>query len=84
MQSKTKDGFPRWLRGKESAGKAGDAGDMSMLPRLADPREKGMATHSTPVFLLRNPMERGAWPAPVHRAAKSQMQLSAHSKMKSN
>ena len=38
----------------------------------------------TPVFLLENPMDRGAWRATVHRVAKSQTwlkQLSMHRKM---
>ena len=32
----------------------------------------------TPVFLLENSMDRGAWRATVHRVSKSQIQLSAH------
>ena len=35
-------GMPRWLRGKESACNAGDAGS---IPGLEDLLEKGMATH---------------------------------------
>ena len=34
-----------------------------------------MATHSS-VSFLGNPMDRGAWQATVHEAAKSQTQLS--------
>ena len=41
-----------------------------------DPLEKEMATHSTPVFLLGNPMDRGAWWATVRGVAKSQTRLS--------
>ena len=39
-----------------------------------DPLEEGMATHST-ILACRIPMDRGAWRARVHRAAKSQTQL---------
>ena len=35
-------GMPRWLRGKESACNAGDAGS---IPGLQDLLEEGMATH---------------------------------------
>ena len=40
-----------------------------------DPLEKEMATHSS-ILAWRIPMERGAWRAAVHGAAKSQTQLS--------
>ena len=33
------------------------------------------AWQSTPVFLLENPMDRGAWQAIVHRVTKNQTQL---------
>ena len=46
MQSKTKEGFPGWLSGQESACKAGDAGDVTLFPGQEDPLEKEMATHS--------------------------------------
>ena len=38
-----------------------------------DPLEKKMATH--PIILVGNPMDRGAWWAPVSGVAKSQTQL---------
>ena len=38
-----------------------------------DPREEGLATHSS---ILQNPMGGGAWWAPVHGVAKSQTRLS--------
>ena len=47
MQSKTKEGFPGWLSGQESACKAGDAGDVTLFPGQEDPLEKEMATHSS-------------------------------------
>ena len=42
---------------------------------LEDPPEKGMATHSSIVW-LENSMDRGAWKATAHGMAKSQTQLS--------
>ena len=36
-----------------------------------DPLEEEMATHSTLVFLPKNPMDRGAWRATVQRVTKS-------------
>ena len=39
-----------------------------------DPLEEGMATHSS-ILAWRNPMDRGAWPATIHRVTKSQTQL---------
>ena len=41
-----------------------------------DPLEKGMATHSSILSCLENPMDRGAWRSLVHRVSKSQTQLS--------
>ena len=38
-----------------------------------DALKEGMATHSS--IPAGNPMDRGAWPATVHRVAKSQTQL---------
>ena len=35
-----------------------------------DPMEKGMATHSG-ILAQKNPMDRGAWQATVHRVTKS-------------
>ena len=35
-----------------------------------DPLEKGMATHPS-ILAWRNPMGRRAWPATLHRVAKS-------------
>ena len=37
-----------------------------------DPLEEGMATHSSVLSCLENPMVRGAWGAAVHRVTKSQ------------
>ena len=37
-----------------------------------DPLEKGMATHSSILSCLENPLDRGAWQATVHMVTKSQ------------
>ena len=36
-----------------------------------DPLEEGMATHSSILACLENPMDRGAWLAEVHRVTKN-------------
>ena len=36
-----------------------------------DPLEEGMATHSSILVFLENPMDRGAWCAAVHNVAES-------------
>ena len=61
-------GFPGGSDGKECALNVGDLGWEDLL-------EKGIATHSS-ILAWRIPMDRGAWWATVHGAAKSQTQLS--------
>ena len=39
-------GLPRWLRGKEAACNAGDAGDVVPSLGQEDPMEEEIATHS--------------------------------------
>ena len=75
--------FPRWLSGKESACQEGDP---SSIPGSG--RSPG-GGHSNPLqySCLKNPMDRGAWPATVHRVRKSWTQLKelgtcAHSSLK--
>ena len=51
------------------------AGDMSSIPGLERPLEKGMATHSS-ILAWKNPMDRGVWWATVHEVAKDWIQLS--------
>ena len=49
-----------------------------------DPLEEGMATHSSIYSFLKNPIDRGAWHATVHRVAQSWTQmkrLSTHTHM---
>ena len=41
-----------------------------------DPLEKEMATHSSTLSCLENPMEGGAWQATLHGVAKSRTRLS--------
>ena len=54
---------------------AGDMRDMGLIPGLEDSLEEGMATHSS-VLAWKIPMDRGAWWATVHGAAKSWTRLS--------
>ena len=51
--------FPGGSVAKETACNARDTGDVGSVPHF-------------PVFLLENPMDRGAWRTTVHRVAKSQ------------
>ena len=58
--------------GKESACNAGDLGS---IPGLGRSSRKRNGRLPTPVFLLENPMDRGAWLAVVHGVRKSRIQL---------
>ena len=61
-------GFPKGSVNKESACNAGDLG---MIPGSG--RSPGGGNGKpTPVFLPKNPMERGAWQATIQRVGKSQ------------
>ena len=53
----------------------GDIRDMGSIPGLGRFPEEG---HGNPLqhSCLENPVDRGAWPATVHRVAQSQTQLS--------
>ena len=63
-------GLPWWLSGKEFTCKAGDAGDMGLIPGAG--RSPG-GGNSNPLqySCLGNPMDRGAWQATIHAVAKS-------------
>ena len=50
---------------------AGDAGDAGSFPRWGISRGEGRG-NSLQYPCLENSMDRGAWPAVVHRAEKSQ------------
>ena len=68
----SKPDLPWWLSGKESACQAGDAG---LIPGLGKvPRRRKW--QPTPVFLLGNPTDRGAWQATVLGSQKSRTRLS--------
>ena len=64
-------GLTPWLRGKESACSTGDIGSIA-----GSGRSPG-GGHDNPLqySCLESPMDRGAWQATVHRAAKSWAQL---------
>ena len=64
-------GLPGWLSGRECACNAGDPG---LIPGSG--RSPG-GGHGNPLqySCLENPMDRGAWWAPVNRVAKSQTGL---------
>jgi len=67
-------GLQRWLSSKESACNSGATGDMGSIPGSGKSPGGG---HEKPLqySCLENPMDRGAWRATVHSAAKSQTQL---------
>ena len=64
-------GFPGGSRRKELAATIGDTRDVGLIPELG-------GGHGNPLqcSCLKNPMDRGAWWAIVHKAAKSQKRLS--------
>ena len=68
------NGLPTWHSDKESACNARAAGDVGSAPGLG--RSPG-GGHNNPLqySCLENPMDRGAWRAPVHGVTKSQSQL---------
>ena len=61
-------GFPRGSDGKESACSAGDVG---LIPRLGRSPGEGNV-YPLQYSCLEDAMDRGAWQAIVHGAAKSQ------------
>ena len=67
-------GLAWWLSNKESAYKAGVAGDPGSIPELG--RSPGVV-HGNPLqySCLENLTDRGAWWATVHSCTKSQLQL---------
>ena len=67
-------GFPVDTSVKNPPANAGDIRDMGSIPGLGRSPEGG---HSNTLHYscLENPMDRGAWWAPVHRVAKSQTLL---------
>ena len=66
--------FPLVPHGKESASRAGDAGDLSSIPGLGR-FPGGGCSNSLQDSCLKYPMDRGAWWATVYGVTKSQTQL---------
>ena len=66
-------GLPQWLSDKESTCNAGDV-DEGLIPGSG--RSPG-GGHGNPIqySCLENPVDRGAWPATVHRVTKSWTRL---------
>ena len=63
-----------WFSGKKSACNAGSPGDTCSSPGLG--RSPGGGNGNPLQYsCLKNPMDRGAWWATVHRVSKSQTQL---------
>ena len=64
-------GFPGALVVKNPPASVGDLRKVGSIPGLERSRGGG---HGTPLqnSSLENPMDRGAWPAAVHRTAQSQ------------
>ena len=61
---------PQWLRGKESACKAGGAGDTGSIPGFG--RSPGGGNGKPLQYsCLKYPMDRGTWRATVHGVAES-------------
>ena len=56
----------------ESACNAGDSGDVGSIPGLGRSSGEGNG-NPLQYSRLENSMDRGAWPATVHRVTKSQM-----------
>ena len=55
---------------KKPPATAGDTRDVGSIPGSGGSPQKGMPT---PVFFLKNPMDRGAWRASVDRVAELDM-----------
>ena len=59
---------------KNSPADAGDTGDPGLIPGSGR-SPGGRNVYPLQYSSLKNPMDRGAWQATVHRVAKSQTQL---------
>ena len=65
----TFSGLPRWLNSKEFTYQAGDTGNKGSIPGLGrSPAERN--GNPLQYSCLENPMDRGAWWATVHGAAR--------------
>ena len=66
--------FSWWLSGKETTRNVRAAKDVGSVPRLE--RSPGEGNGNPPQYsCLKNPIDRGAWQAMVHRVTKTQTQL---------
>ena len=68
-------GNSRWCSGKESACSAGDTREAGLIPGSGKSPQVGNG-NPLQYSCLGNPMDRGAWEATAHGAAKSQTWLS--------
>ena len=67
-------GFPGGSEGKESACNVGDITDVCLIP-LSERSSVERNGNPFQYFCLENPMDRGAWWAPVYMVAKGRTQL---------
>ena len=73
-------GFPGGSVGKESAYSAVDARDMGSTPGSGRSPGEGH-DNSLQYSCLKNPMDRGAWRAIVHKVAKSHTRMSTQTRI---
>ena len=77
-------GLPCWLSGKESACKAGAAGDAGLIPASG---RFPVGGYGNPLqySCLENPMDRGAWQATVYRLSESdKTEVTEHARVACN
>ena len=67
-------GFPSGTSGQGSAYNAGDTQNAGSIPEL-ERSPGGRHGNTLHYSCLENPMEKGAWPATVHRVTKSWTRL---------
>ena len=75
-------GFPDGLMSKEPACKAGDAGDVGLIPGSG--RSAGGGNGNPLQYSCLENMDRGAWQATVHGVTKSWTRLSMHTDFRRN
>ena len=75
-------GFPDGSMSKEPACKAGDAGDVGLIPGSG--RSAGGGNGNPLQYSCLDNMDRGAWQATVHGVTKSWTRLSMHTDFRRN